>query len=73
MKVSTYQGIVGAVSDLKGALFQGRTKPYRVRTKVWKHMLINEKDTIVIKGKVRRLIGKNIGAGVYEVWLKEIQ
>ena len=67
MKIQQWQRIVGEVDQLKDLFSKGRTKPYRVATKTWKHMLLNEKDTVVVDGRVRKLTAKNLGAGVYEI------
>ena len=40
----------------------------RVTTKEWKNILLNNQDKIIYKGTVVNLIGKNIGAGVYEIF-----
>ncbi len=73
MKMAEYKRIRKQVDTLRGMFFDGRTKPYRVETKVWKNMLINEDDRITLGGRVRKFAAKSIGAGVYEVWLEERQ
>jgi hypothetical protein len=39
----------------------------RVTTKVWRQMLLNFHDNLTVKGRHRRLVGVNLGAGVWEV------
>jgi hypothetical protein len=39
----------------------------RIPIKQWRAMLLNEEDTIVFRGHVRKLIGKNLGCGVIEI------
>ena len=39
----------------------------RITAKEWEKMLLESDDTIVFKGRVRRLIGKNLGFGVIEI------
>lgn len=39
----------------------------RMTTRCWKLILLNNDDQITFEGRVRRLIGKNIGFGVVEV------
>jgi len=39
----------------------------RFTTKEWKSLLLNDKDTIIVKGYARQLKAKNIGCGVVEV------
>ena len=67
MRITEHKRIVAEVDKMKDLFIKGRVKPYRVATKVWKHILINEKDRIVIDGLVRRMVAKSLGAGVYSV------
>ena len=39
----------------------------RVTTKEWKQLLLDQNDSVVFRGHVRKLVGKNLGAGVYEI------
>ena len=39
----------------------------RMTTRCWKLILLNNDDNITFNGRVRRLVGKNIGFGVVEV------
>jgi len=39
----------------------------RITIKQWKEILLNENDKIIVHGRSRRIVGKNIGAGVVEV------
>ena len=45
----------------------------RIKTKDWKDLLLNDNDRIIFHGKIRKLIGKNLGAGVYEISKKKEQ
>jgi hypothetical protein len=67
MKIGEHNRIVNEVNGLRDLFIKGRSNPYRVSTKVWKYMLLNEKDRVVIDGAVRRLSAKGMGAGVYEI------
>lgn len=40
----------------------------RIESKDWKALLMNDDDRIIFKGTVRKLIGKNLGYGVVEVY-----
>jgi len=42
----------------------------RVSVRVWRDALLNEQDTIVAQGRVRKLVAEKIGCGVVEVKLK---
>jgi len=39
----------------------------RMPTKTWRAILLAGEDTIIVRGRLRQLVGKNLGAGVYEV------
>ena len=39
----------------------------RMTSKEWKEILLNKEDRITFQGRVRKLEGKNLGAGVYEI------
>ena len=39
----------------------------RVTTKEWKQLLLNDDDQIIFHGRLRKLIGKNLGVGVIEI------
>ena len=40
----------------------------RMTTKEWKQILLNGDDVMFFEGRMRRLKGKNLGAGVIEVY-----
>jgi len=40
---------------------------FRCTARVWKEVLLSNKDKIIVKGCVRQLTAKNMGVGVYEV------
>ena len=39
----------------------------RVKTKLWKELLLNDDDRIIFRGRVTQLIGKSLGSGVIEI------
>ena len=39
----------------------------RMTTAQWKYILLNNLDTFIANGRLRRLKAKSLGAGVYEV------
>ena len=39
----------------------------RMVTKEWRSVLLNEEDRMIFHGHCRQLVGKSLGAGVYEV------
>jgi len=44
----------------------------RIKTNQWKDLLLQSDDQIITKGKVRQLVVKNLGFGVYELYKKPI-
>ena len=40
----------------------------RIVTKDWRDILLNFDDHVIFKGRVRKLLSENKGAGVIEVW-----
>jgi hypothetical protein len=45
----------------------------RMATKDWRKMLLADLDRLIVKGRLRQLIGIYIGAGVYEVSKKPLE
>jgi len=43
--------------------------PVRVPEKIWRAMLLSHKDTMMVRGDIRNIIGKKIGPGVWELSL----
>ena len=41
----------------------------RVPEKIWRAMLLSHKDTMMVRGDIRHIIGKKIGPGVWELSL----
>lgn len=39
----------------------------RMVTKDWKALLLNDDDKMIFAGRLRQLVGKNLGAGVWEI------
>jgi hypothetical protein len=71
MKIGEYNSIVSASERARDIFFNDESASYRVVTKVWKHILLTGKDELVTKGRLRRIVAKSLGAGVYELTLKE--
>ncbi|MCK4815454.1 hypothetical protein KA005_06775 [bacterium] len=44
----------------------------RLTCKEWKEVLLEYKDRIIVKGRVRQLVAKNLGYGVVEVSLEPL-
>jgi len=44
----------------------------RMTSEEWKRILLASEDTIIFRGKLRRLVAKNIGHGVVEVYKSAI-
>ncbi len=40
----------------------------RITTKEWKTILLNKDDSVIFKGRLRKLIAKNLGVGVVEIF-----
>jgi len=55
--------------DAQGAFYDG-VSFIRVDTKVWKYMLLENMDKFTFNGVVKVLTGKSLGAGVYELTMK---
>ncbi len=45
----------------------------RVTTKEWKAMLLAERDRPIIRGSLRQIVAKRLGAGVVELRLKPLK
>jgi hypothetical protein len=45
----------------------------RVTTKEWKAMLLAERDRPIVKGRLRRVVARNLGAGVLELRLAPLE
>ena len=39
----------------------------RITTKEWKQLLLNDEDVLIFKGRVTKLVAKNLGHGVVEI------
>lgn len=72
MKVGEYRNIQNQADAVVDRFQKNLVKDnLRVTQKVWKHMLLCRKDVFLIDGKHVTLVGKSIGAGVYELKLAE--
>jgi len=40
----------------------------RMRVSDWRRVLLEDRDTVIFRGIVRRLVGESIGCGVVEVY-----
>ncbi len=45
----------------------------RITAKEWWEIVLDERDQIIFHGKYRKLIGKMVRPGVYEVFKKPLQ
>ena len=45
----------------------------RVEAKVWKQLLLNGDDQIIMNGNIRKLNGKNLGFGVIEISKEDLK
>lgn len=43
----------------------------RMASKEWKELLLSEFDSIIVNGNMRKLIAKNLGFGVVEVYKEQ--
>ncbi len=74
MRVGEYINIQNQADAVVQKFQKNSVKDYvRVSQKVWKHMLLCRKDVFPIDSKHIKLVGKSIGAGVYELSLQNSQ
>jgi len=62
------------MSDVRSAnfwTFEQATQ--RMTRKEWAKILLEEQDTLIAKGRVRRLKARNLGAGIVEVYLEPLK
>jgi len=59
------------VMNIRDDFRQGIKRPCRVPVKVWRYMLLNNQDFIVIDGKSMRMKAVSLGVGVYSLSIKE--
>lgn len=59
------------VIDIRDDFRRGVKRPCRVTVKVWRYMLLNNQDFIVIDGKNMRMKAVSLGVGVYSLRVKE--
>ena len=71
MKVGTYNRIVACAENIIQGFESDQTVARRTTSKVWQHILLHNKDTITINSRPRKLVGKSLGCGVYEITIKE--
>lgn len=55
------------LSSLDKQHWQYKEHKQRMSTKEWKVFLLYSKDAIIYKGKITKLVAKNLGYGVVEV------
>jgi len=44
----------------------------RITSKQWKQLLLNGDDTLIFRGKLRKLQYENLGSGVFEISKKAL-
>jgi hypothetical protein len=59
------------VNDAKYKFMSNTGYPIRIDKDTWRHMLKKNQDTVLMDGKKRQIKARSIGAGVYELSLKE--
>lgn len=62
-----------AAPDLNWAQVDERFAVQRVTTLQWRAILLEELDRPIVRGHLRRVIGKRIGPGVYELRLEPLE
>lgn len=67
MKVGTYKRLVSAAEEVVKKFESGDVQKYRVVTSLWKYMLLNNMDSIWTHVGSIKLIGRSIGADVWEL------
>ncbi len=45
----------------------------RITTKQWREVLLSYHDHVVFQGKMRKLLAKNLGAGVVEIYKEPLK
>ena len=45
----------------------------RIEAKYWREALLDNRDKIIVKGRIRQLLAKNLGYGVVEVCLEPLE
>jgi hypothetical protein len=63
--------ITSEISKLKHTFREESGPPPRVEVGVWRSMLLKNLDNVLVGGKKRQIKAMSIGAGVYELSLKE--
>ena len=62
------------VPVLYGIFYSDPERAYqRVTTKEWKAMLLAERDSPIIQGRLRQVVARNLGAGVLELRLAPLE
>lgn len=56
---------------LDNAHWMRRGHKQRMTCSQWREILLAEQDKIIVRGRVRTLVAKNLGAGVVEVGIAE--
>lgn len=70
MKVSEYNRIKLCADNIIEKFEACKTTKHRVATKVWKYILLMNKESVTIKATRETLIAKNLGCGIYEIRVK---
>ena len=45
----------------------------RATTRQWQAILLEERDRPIVRGRLRRVVGKRVGPGVYELRLEPLE
>jgi hypothetical protein len=61
------------VMDIRDDFRRGVKRPCRVPVKVWRYMLLNNQDFIVVEGKNMRMKATSLGVGVLNLTIKELK
>ena len=46
---------------------------YRVTTSQWRAILLEERDTPIVRGRLRQVVAKRVGPGIYELRLTPLK
>lgn len=71
--MSIHNAIIDALTVLQHKSPIKGHETYRVSTKLWRCMLLQRKDTVVVDGRVRKIVANSLGVGVWELSLAPIK
>lgn len=58
---------IKSINEAKTVLRDSTQHKCRVETGLWRQMLLENEDTVVINATVKMIIGRKFGPGVYEL------